>query len=112
MFIIPDREYEHFYPKLARHFGRPLKLKKCLFGADFSGKNWYETPYSFLFKNLKFNWSRVEAFSYILRRGNDWLKLLNYVDDALYYSNNDKFREIFESALKKRFNLFLMGKAK
>ena len=40
------------------------------------------------------------------------MKLIYYVDDALYYSNNDKFREEFESALKKRFNLSLMGKAK
>ena len=32
--------------------------------------------------------------------------------DALSYSNNDKFREEFKSALKKRFNLSLMDKAK
>ena len=112
MLIILDREYEHFCPKLAKHFGRPLKLKKCLYGADFSGKSCYEALDTFLIKNLNFNCSRVEGCLYVLRRGNDWLKLINYVDDALYYSNNDKFREEFESALKKRFNLSLMGKVK
>ena len=47
-----------------------------------------------------------------MRRGNNWLKLINYVDNALFYSNSDRFREEFESALKKRLNLSLMGKAK
>ena len=110
--IILGREYERFCPKLARYFVRPLKLKKCLYGADFSGKSWYETLDSFLLKNLKFNHSRVEGCLYVLRRGNDCLKLINHVDDALFYSNNDKFREEFESALKNTFNLSLMGKAK
>ena len=112
MFIILDREYEHICPKLSRHFGGPLKLKKCLYGADFNGKSWYETLDSFLFKLFRFNHSRVEDCLYIWRRGNDWLKLTNYVDDASYNFNNDKFREEFESAPKKIFNLSLMVKAK
>ena len=28
MFILLDKEYETFYPKLSEYFGRPLKLKK------------------------------------------------------------------------------------
>ena len=31
MFIILDKEYETFRPKLSEHFGRPLKLKKKVF---------------------------------------------------------------------------------
>ena len=46
----PWLKYEHFCPKLAKHFGRPLKLKKCPYGANFSGKSWYETLDSFLVK--------------------------------------------------------------
>ena len=89
--------------KLSEHFGRPLKLKKCLYGADFSGKSWYETLDHFLTHNLKFIRSRVEGCLYVLGKGDNWIKLINYVDDALYYSNNDKFREEFESLLKKKF---------
>ena len=33
MFVILDKEYGHFCPKLAGHFGRPLKLNKCIYGA-------------------------------------------------------------------------------
>ena len=67
------------------------------------GKSWYGTLDLFLTNNLKFIRSRVEGCLYVLRRGKDWIKLINYVDDALYYSNNDAFREEFETALKTKF---------
>ena len=50
--------------------------------------------------------------SYILREGDNWLKLINYVDDALNYSNNEDFRMKFEKSLKKRLYLSLLGQAK
>ena len=43
IFVILDKDFETFCPQLKEHFGRPLRLKKCLYGADFSGKSWYET---------------------------------------------------------------------
>ena len=110
--VILDKEYGHFCPKLAGHFGRPLKLNKCLYGADFSGKSWYEKLDSYLIQTLKFARSRVDDCLYILREGDNWLKLINYVDDALYYSNNEEFRLKIEKSLKKRFNLSLLGQAK
>jgi len=112
MFVLLDKEYETFCPNLAGHLGRPLLLKKCLYGADFSGKRWYETLDSFLTNDLHFVRSRVEGCLYVLRKGDLWIKLINYVDDALYYSNNNEFRESFEKKLKKRFSLSLLGQAK
>ena len=38
--------------------------------------------------------------------------MINYVDDALYYSNDDKMKKFFEKRLSKKFHLSLMGKAK
>ena len=38
--------------------------------------------------------------------------MINYVDDALYTSRNDETRLEFESKLKKKFNLTLIGLAK
>ncbi len=38
--------------------------------------------------------------------------MITYVDDASYYSINDKFRIKFEQSLKKRFNLSFLGRAK
>ena len=41
------------------------------------------------------------------------IQLINYyVDDVLYNSNIDTFRENFEKQLKKRFNLSLLGEEK
>ena len=41
-----------------------------------------------------------------------YIKLINYVDDALYYCSDDNIRKDFEEALKSRFDLTLLGKAK
>ena len=52
-----------FCPQLTEHLGRPLQLKKCLYGADFSGKSWYDTLDTFLQKEMGFHCSRVEGIS-------------------------------------------------
>ena len=49
---------------------------------------------------------------YIYREEYDWIKLINYMDDALYTSNNDQIGVNFENKLKKRLNLSLLGAAK
>ena len=64
----------------------------------------------FLTHNLKFIRSREEGCLCVVRKGDHWI--INYVDNFLYYSNDDKFREDFESLVKKKFNLSLLGKAK
>ncbi len=112
MFVILDKEFSHFCPKLSQHFGRPLRLNKCLYGADFSGKSWYDTLDSFLTNKLSFLRSRVDGCLYIYRKGNDWIKLINYVDDPFYFASNDKVREDFELSLKNKYNLSLLGEAK
>ena len=89
-----------------------MRLKKCLYGADFSGKNWYKTLDTFLTSDLKFQRSRVEGCLYIYCKEKYWIKMINYVDDALYYAGDDKTRDVFELSLKNKFNLILMGIAK
>ena len=93
--------------------GRPLLLKNCLYGADFIGKRWYDTLDIFLTNDLNFVRSRVEGCLYVLRKVDYRIQLINYyVDDVLYNSNIDTFRENFEKQLKKRFNLSLLGEEK
>ena len=112
IFVILDKVYSTFCPKLSNHIGRPLRLKKCLYGADFSGKNWYETLDTFLTSELHFIRSRVKGCLYIYQKGGSWIKMINYVDDALYYASDNKTRESFELSLKNKFNLTLLGIAK
>ena len=87
IFVILDKVYATFCPKLKDNIGRPLRLKKFLYGADFSGKKWYKTLDTFLTSNLKYQRSRVEGCLYIYRKERHWIKMINYVDDALYYAN-------------------------
>ena len=49
---------------------------------------------------------------YIYRKENEWVKLINYVDDALYYAYSDRVREDFELSIKNRFNLSQLGEVK
>ena len=95
------------------NFRRPFRLNKCLYGADFSGKSWHDTLDSFCTNKLSFQRSRVDGCLYIYRKGNDRVKLINYVDDALQdYASSDRARENFELSLKNRCNLSLLGEAK
>ena len=99
-------------PSTGRTFGRPLRLKKCLYSADFRGKSWYDTLHNFLQENMSFHWSRVEGCLYVYRIENDWIKIINYVDDALYFASNDKVREHFELTLKNKVPLDFDGRSK
>ncbi len=112
IFHILDKVYATFCPKLSNHIGCPLRLKKCLYGADFSGKNWYEILDTFLTSDLQFIRSRVEGCLYIYWEGDSWIKMINYVDNALNFASDDKTRESFELSLKNKFNLTLLGVAK
>ena len=42
----------------------------------------------------------------------EYEKMINYVDDALYFASEDKVREHFELTLKNKIHLTLMGEAK
>ena len=66
IFVTLDKEYKMFCPEMEPHLGRPLKLEKCLYGANFSGKSWYDTLDEFLVKDLQFIRSMVEGCLYIL----------------------------------------------
>ena len=112
MFVILDKASEQFCQNQKGNFGRPLQLKWCLSGGDSSGKSWYETLDLFLTKELDFSKSRVEGCVYIYKNKKDWIKMINYVDDALYYASNDQITQDFEKKLSKRFYLSLLVKAK
>ena len=100
-----------FCPQLVEHLGRSVRLKKCLYGA-FSGKSWYDTLDTFLQKDMGFHCSRVKGCLYIYRKENDWINMINYVDEALYFANNNQDREHFELTHKNKFHLTLMGEEK
>ena len=48
----------------------------------------------------------------IYRNGNDWIRMINYVDDTIYYISSRRVREHSEIILKNKINLTLLGVAK
>ena len=71
LFVILDKEYEEFYPNHKGNFGRPLRLKRCLYSGDFNGKIWYDKLDIFLTLKLGFTKSRVERYLHIYRNNKD-----------------------------------------
>ena len=65
----------------------------------------------FLIRTLGFIRSRVEGCLYIYKKGNDWVKLINYMNYTLYTSSSDQVRVDYKNKLKKRFNLSSLGVA-
>ncbi len=112
IFILLDQEYETFCPRLKEHFDRLLRLRKCLYGIDFIGNFWYETLNDFLVDSFGFKHSRAEGCLHIYRNGNGWIKMINYVDDALKYTSSQRVRKHFEITFKNKFNFTLIGMAK
>ena len=112
IFVILGKEFSHLCPKFSQHFGRPFRINKCIYGADFSGKSWHDTLDSFWTNKLSFLRSRVDDCLYIYRKENDWVKLINHVVDTLYFASSDKVRGDFELSLKNKFNLSLLGEAR
>ena len=86
MLVILDKEYEQFCTNQKGNFERPSRLKLFLYCGDFSGKRWYDTLDMFLTLELGFTKSRVEGYLYIYRNNKDWINMINYINDALYFN--------------------------
>lgn len=103
----PDLK-EHF-PAYAAYFGIAMMLKKGMYGGTLSGKWW----------NLELtDWLLSEGFlqssldnTYFIKVYPDgsFIRLIFHVDDMLYYGNTDEIEKIFETSIKGRFQVNILG---
>ena len=113
IFVTLDKECKQSFPGLSEHLGRLLRRKKCLYVTDFIGKSWYDILDQFLISDeMSFKRSMVEGHIYAYRNDHDWIKMINYVNNACYYCNGGNVRKDFENKLRRRFNMTLAGEAK
>ena len=111
VWIILPSYYASLFPKYKEYFGRPLKLKKSMYGQNVSGKNWYDELHQYL-TSVGFIPSPSCPSMYIRRnKDGSMIKLLNYVDDMLYFCTNEEELKKFELDLAQRFRLELKGQA-
>ena len=111
VWIILPSYYASLFPKYKEYFGRPLKLKKSMYGQNVSGKNWYDELHQYL-TSVGFIPSPSCPSMYVRRnKDGSMIKLLNYVDDMLYFCTNEEELKKFELDLAQRFRLELKGQA-
>ena len=110
-FVKLDPRYKQLFPDLAEWFGRPLRLKKGIYGQRFSGKFWNEDFSEWLIRQ-GFLQSTADT-TYFIRYNEDrsWIRLIFYVDDLLYCGSNERAEKSFEEEVKTRFKIEFNGNA-
>ena len=105
VFVRFPANWADFVPNhLKKWIGRPLLLKKALYGYNFSGKFLYLDQAEFLVKQGLEETALPGLWVKHLRNGGALL-FLHYVDDILTACTNDKSHKEFLTALSSRFDV-------
>ena len=100
----PDA-WKNFLPEhLWKWIGRPLKLRKALYGYNYSGKFLYQDQAEFL-ESEGFLPSGLPGLWYKRYPGDRLIMFLHYVDDILIASNDPQVQAFFIESLKGRFDI-------
>lgn len=98
------------FPEFKAFCGKPVHLAKSMYGMTLSGKYWWMDLLEFIL-SLGFTSSKSIPCLLILTTKDGSIYVLNYIDDMLYFGTCEPDVTKFEEALKKCFNLELMGYA-
>ena len=103
--------YGKVFPEFSKYCGTPLLLNKSMYGQTISGKNWYDELDEWLISE-GFVRSYYCPAMYVRRNTDGSItKILNYVDDMLYFCTNGNEEKNFERDLGNRFRIELKGQA-
>ena len=88
-----------------------MLLKKGMYGGTLSGKWWNQELTDWLI-SIGFKQSQLDG-TYFVRINPDgsYIRLIFHVDDMIYYGNNDEIEQAFETEIKGRFNVNILGRA-
>ena len=112
LFIQLPQEYAELVPEYAEYFNEPQLIQKSIYGTDFAAKVWNTdlTEWLTTNKTMKFIQSIVDQSLFVYRdnEGN-YLFLIVYIDDCLYFGSNQETEVLFGRLLSERFKLDLQG---
>ena len=115
LFLQLPREYANLFPEYEEFFKQPLLLDKSLYGIDIAHKVFADDLHEWLVENndMPFLHSEFDPSLYIYRNEErkEYLYLICYVDDCLYFGSSDNVEKNLGDILMKRFNLELQGHA-
>ena len=111
LFLQLPKEYAEIVPEYKEYFESPQLLGKSIYGTDIAAKTWNEDLTEWLTSNneIKFLQSQVDPSLFIHRNGDEYIFLIIYIDDSLYFGSNKEIEEKFETKLGERFKLDLQG---
>ena len=111
IFVTIPKIFGILFPEYAKYCGSPVRLSMSMYGMTLSGKYWYLDLLEYL-TSVGFKASASVPCLFVQEGENGHrIFLLNYVDDMLYYGTCPTALAAFESGLKQRFNLELLGQA-
>ena len=94
--VILNKYYGVVFNEFSDYCGKPLLLKKAMYGMTLEGKYFAECPTCLVL------FRRTE-------KGGSQLWLILYVDDFLYFGTMEKTHKIFELEFGSRFNIEFQG---
>ena len=111
VFIRMPASYGEIWPEFKPYCGIPVRLAKSMYGMTLSGKNWYVELQEWLLSEGFQQSSVIKCFFWKTFPDGSVIKMLDYVDDLLYFGTSLDALKAFEEAIGKRFDLTLMGQA-
>ena len=115
LFLRMPQEYRSIFPEYDEFFAHPVLLGKSIYGIDVAHKVFSDDLHDWLVQNddMRFLNSEVDPSLYVFRdeAKGEYLFLICYVDDCLYFGSDDNVEARLGVTLKKRFNLELQGHA-
>ena len=109
LFMQLPKEFMFLLPDYAKYFREPRLMVKSIYGTDIAAKAWNQDLSERLTKNdeIPFNQSEVDPSLFIHRRDGQYIFIVVYVDDSLYFGSSTELEEKFDTTMGKRFKLEL-----
>jgi hypothetical protein len=113
LFLQLPKEYVPHFSQFKTYFDSPMLLEKSIYGTNFAHKVFSDDLTEWLLKNdeMNFTASELDSSLFVHRSGEDFVYLICYVDDCLYFGSSDKIEEKMGEMLKRKFKLELQGHA-
>ena len=111
VFVTLNKYYGLIFPEFQQFCGKPLLLKKAMYGMTLSGKYWYQDCRDWL---ISVGFMECPTCLVLFNRkdkdGSE-LWIIIYIDDFLYFGTTEKTRKQFEAQFGTRFNIEFQGLA-
>ena len=113
LFLRLPKEYVAHFPQYQEYFEEPILLAKSIYGTDFAHKVFSDDLTEWLLDNeeMEFLASELDSSLFIHRSGDEFVFLICYVDDCLYFGSSDQIEAKMGAMIKKKFKLELQGHA-